>query len=66
MKVQIELDNEANIFRPGNMVVGRVWVTSSPGDKHEGLTVEINGSAHLVTGSKRYMLFDCVSVRAIV
>ena len=55
MKLDVEIDREGRVFRPGDFIQGKIVVTSSNTDeKHEGISVEINGSAYLVTGSKKY------------
>ena len=55
MKLDVEIDRDGRVFRPGDLIQGKIVATSSNTDeKHEGLSVEINGSAYLVTGSKRY------------
>ena len=55
MKLEVEIDRDGRVFLPGDLIQGKIVVTSSTTDeKHEGMSVELNGSAYLVTGSKRY------------
>ena len=47
MKIDIEVNRYSKLYKQGDVVVGEVTVSSTGDEKHDGVYIEINGSALL-------------------